>query len=81
MRALSPAQRARRTHWVCSASGMGYPGPRGRECAVQEELPEGTAEILFIGNATLLIRYGELTLLTDPNFLHCGQHAHLGYGW
>ncbi|MCP9963366.1 MBL fold metallo-hydrolase [Streptomyces somaliensis] len=42
--------------------------------------PEGTAEILFIGNATLLIRYGELTLLTDPNFLHRGQRAHLGYG-
>ncbi|WP_346069657.1 MBL fold metallo-hydrolase [Streptomyces cheonanensis] len=59
---------------------MGYPGPRGRECAVREELPEGAAEILFIGNATLLIRYGELTLLTDPNFLHRGQHAHLGYG-
>ncbi|MEV7991281.1 MBL fold metallo-hydrolase [Streptomyces sp. NPDC086077] len=42
--------------------------------------PEGTAEILFVGNATLLIRYGELTLLTDPNFLHRGQFAHLGYG-
>ncbi|MEV5934557.1 MBL fold metallo-hydrolase [Streptomyces sp. NPDC052079] len=42
--------------------------------------PEGHAEILFIGNATLLIRYGELTLLTDPNFLHRGQLAHLGYG-
>ncbi|MFJ8588367.1 MBL fold metallo-hydrolase [Streptomyces sp. NPDC093595] len=41
---------------------------------------EGTAEILFVGNATLLITYGELTLLTDPNFLHRGQFAHLGYG-
>lgn len=37
-------------------------------------------EILFIGNATLLLRYGGLTLLTDPNFLHRGQHVHLGYG-
>lgn len=42
--------------------------------------PEGAAEVLFIGNATLLIRYGDLTLLTDPNFLHRGQFAHLGYG-
>ncbi|GGQ02283.1 MBL fold metallo-hydrolase [Streptomyces roseolilacinus] len=41
---------------------------------------EGTAEILFVGNATLLISYGESTLLTDPNFLHRGQLAHLGYG-
>ncbi|MER6980929.1 MBL fold metallo-hydrolase [Streptomyces carpinensis] len=47
---------------------------------MQHTSPEGTAEILFIGNATLLIRYGELTLLTDPNFLHRGQLAHLGYG-
>ncbi|WP_299538004.1 MBL fold metallo-hydrolase [uncultured Streptomyces sp.] len=36
--------------------------------------------IRFIGNATLLLRYGPLTLLTDPNFLHRGRHAHLGYG-
>lgn len=38
------------------------------------------AEIHFIGNATLLIRYGPLTLLTDPNFLHRGQYAWLGKG-
>ncbi|MTE22032.1 MBL fold metallo-hydrolase [Streptomyces sp. TRM43335] len=42
--------------------------------------PPGAAEILFIGNATLLIRYGDLTLLTDPNFLHRGQYAYLGKG-
>jgi L-ascorbate metabolism protein UlaG (beta-lactamase superfamily) len=41
---------------------------------------EGTLEILFIGNATTLIRFGELKLLTDPNFLHRGDYAHLGYG-
>ncbi|MFF8812365.1 MBL fold metallo-hydrolase [Streptomyces pactum] len=43
-------------------------------------LPGGVAEITFIGNATLLIRYGDLTLLTDPNFLHRGQYAYLGKG-
>ncbi|MEZ3178294.1 MBL fold metallo-hydrolase [Streptomyces pimonensis] len=47
---------------------------------MRQNPPEGTAEVLFVGNATLLIRYGELTLLTDPNFLHRGQFAHLGYG-
>ncbi|MEU6522752.1 MBL fold metallo-hydrolase [Streptomyces sp. NPDC046924] len=47
---------------------------------MQHTPPEGAADILFIGNATLLIRYGDLTLLTDPNFLHRGQRAHLGYG-
>ncbi|MFB4281792.1 MULTISPECIES: MBL fold metallo-hydrolase [unclassified Nonomuraea] len=34
----------------------------------------------FIGNATTLIRYNGFTLLTDPNFLHRGQRAYLGYG-
>jgi L-ascorbate metabolism protein UlaG (beta-lactamase superfamily) len=37
-------------------------------------------DLHFIGNATVLLRYGELTLLTDPNFLHRGEPAHLGYG-
>ncbi|MEV4789385.1 MBL fold metallo-hydrolase [Streptomyces tuirus] len=37
-------------------------------------------DIHFIGNATVLLSYGPLTLLTDPNFLHRGQHAYLGYG-
>ncbi len=39
-----------------------------------------TGSLLFIGTATTLIRYGDLTLLTDPNFLHQGQRAYLGYG-
>lgn len=38
------------------------------------------SEVLFVGNATTLIRHGGFTLLTDPNFLHRGQHAYLGYG-
>lgn len=33
----------------------------------------------FIGNATMLIRYGGMTLLTDPNFLRRGQRAHPGH--
>ncbi|HEX8081515.1 MAG TPA: MBL fold metallo-hydrolase [Jatrophihabitans sp.] len=55
---------------------MTDPLPAGAAAAVS-----GTAgSLLFIGTATTLIRYGELTLLTDPNFLHQGQRAYLGYG-
>jgi L-ascorbate metabolism protein UlaG (beta-lactamase superfamily) len=36
--------------------------------------------LTFIGNATVLLRWGPFTILTDPNFLHAGQRAHLGYG-
>lgn len=39
-----------------------------------------TGSIFFIGNATTIIRYGGFTILTDPNFLHQGEHVHLGYG-
>ncbi|MEV6793271.1 MBL fold metallo-hydrolase [Streptomyces sp. NPDC051320] len=42
--------------------------------------PAAPVHLHFVGNATLLIRYGSLTLLTDPNFLHRGRHAYLGYG-
>ncbi|HZU49719.1 MAG TPA: MBL fold metallo-hydrolase [Mycobacterium sp.] len=36
--------------------------------------------VTFVGNATTLIAADGVTLLTDPNFLHRGQHAYLGYG-
>jgi L-ascorbate metabolism protein UlaG (beta-lactamase superfamily) len=36
--------------------------------------------LVFIGTATVLLRYGGFTVLTDPNFLHAGDHAQLGYG-
>ncbi|HEX2053540.1 MAG TPA: MBL fold metallo-hydrolase [Actinomycetota bacterium] len=39
-----------------------------------------TGELKFIGNATVLVTYGGFTFLTDPNFLHQGEHAKLGYG-
>jgi L-ascorbate metabolism protein UlaG (beta-lactamase superfamily) len=38
------------------------------------------ASVTFIGTATVLLRLGAFTLLTDPNFLHAGQRAYLGYG-
>lgn len=36
--------------------------------------------VYFVGNATTLIRYGGFTILTDPTFLHQGDHVHLGHG-
>jgi L-ascorbate metabolism protein UlaG (beta-lactamase superfamily) len=36
--------------------------------------------VLFVGTATTVIQYGGFSLLTDPNFLHAGDQAHLGYG-
>ncbi|HET7570360.1 MAG TPA: MBL fold metallo-hydrolase [Gammaproteobacteria bacterium] len=39
-----------------------------------------SGSIFFIGTATVLLRYAGFTILTDPNFLHAGDHAHLGHG-
>ena len=39
-----------------------------------------SGSIFFVGTATVLIRYAGFTILTDPNFLHSGDHVHLGYG-
>jgi len=36
--------------------------------------------LTFGGTATTLLCIGGFTLLTDPNFLHRGQRAYLGYG-
>ena len=36
--------------------------------------------IFFVGTATVIIRCAGFTILTDPNFLHAGDHVHLGYG-
>src|SRR4029077_8276171 len=57
--------------------------PNGEGTMTSLELASGgTAEfsegnLYFIGNATTLIRFGGLTILTDPAFLHKGEHVYL----
>jgi len=38
------------------------------------------ASILFVGNATTILEWEGIRLMTDPNFLHAGDHVHLGPG-
>lgn len=45
-----------------------------------QEADFNNGSLFFIGNATVLLRYAGFTILTDPNFLHQGEHVHLGYG-
>lgn len=45
------------------------------------EHTDGTScSLQFVGTATMLLRLGAFTVLTDPNFLHRGQRAYLGLG-
>ncbi len=67
---------------------LGQPRPQAPPAITQTiTLPPGETSaadadgsVQFIGNATVLIRYRGFTILTDPNFLHKGDHVHLGYG-
>jgi len=51
---------------------------RLKETTPVDDLTQGS--VFFVGTATVLIRFGGYTILTDPNFLHQGDHVHLGYG-
>src|SRR3954467_1324363 len=45
--------------------------------------PQGAvapSSVFFVGTATTIIRHAGFTILTDPNFLHAGDHVHLGFG-
>jgi L-ascorbate metabolism protein UlaG (beta-lactamase superfamily) len=47
----------------------------------EEKAPQTeSGTILFIGNATVLIRFGGLTILTDPTFIHRHEQVSIGYG-
>jgi L-ascorbate metabolism protein UlaG (beta-lactamase superfamily) len=38
------------------------------------------ASIFFVGTATTILEWEGLRIMTDPNFLHAGDHVHLGPG-
>lgn len=65
--AAATVREQRVVHTINLRTGTGAP-----------DFKEGS--VFFIGNATVLIRYAGFTILTDPNFLHAGDHVHLGYG-
>ncbi len=48
--------------------------------ASPDALAQDAGTVQFIGTATVIIRFQGFTILTDPNFLHKGEHVHLGYG-
>jgi L-ascorbate metabolism protein UlaG (beta-lactamase superfamily) len=54
--------------------------PSGTPKGAPQDATRDSGTVQFIGNATVLIRYAGFTILTDPNFLHKGEHVHLGYG-
>src|SRR3954470_3652057 len=47
---------------------------------MSDPAPVDDVQVTFIGTATVLLRVAGMTFLTDPNFLHQGEHAPLGGG-
>ncbi|EXJ84502.1 hypothetical protein A1O3_05171 [Capronia epimyces CBS 606.96] len=43
-------------------------------------LEECNATLFFVGTATTVLEWQGIRLMTDPNFLHTGDHVHLGPG-
>ncbi|KAK4496029.1 hypothetical protein PRZ48_013298 [Zasmidium cellare] len=56
--------------------------PTPKETKISPKGSSGTsdASIYFIGTATTIIEWRGIRILTDPNFLHAGDHVHLGPG-
>ncbi|KAH8083637.1 beta-lactamase-like protein [Filobasidium floriforme] len=40
----------------------------------------GKARLVFVGTATCVLEWQGVRIMTDPNFLHAGDHVHLGPG-
>jgi L-ascorbate metabolism protein UlaG (beta-lactamase superfamily) len=69
------------TLWIMRKRPPAKPRVHLLDLAPADEIPESElGSVQFIGTATVIIRYQGLTILTDPNFLHRGDHVHLGYG-
>lgn len=56
--------------------------PAAKETKVHPTSSSGdeNASIFFVGTATTILEWAGLRIMTDPNFLHAGDHVHLGPG-
>ncbi|KAI0638934.1 Metallo-hydrolase/oxidoreductase [Trametes polyzona] len=57
------------------------PLPQPHVVKIHPTNPGGeNATLTFVGTATTLLEWRGLRIMTDPNFLHAGDHVHLGPG-
>jgi L-ascorbate metabolism protein UlaG (beta-lactamase superfamily) len=48
--------------------------------AASTAVDDPAGSLTFIGNATVLVRFGGITFLTDPTFVHMHEKVPIGYG-
>ncbi|KAL2009679.1 hypothetical protein VTN00DRAFT_5486 [Thermoascus crustaceus] len=55
--------------------------PPAKQVKLHPERSGGeNASLYFVGTATTILEWEGIRLMTDPNFLHAGDHVHLGPG-
>lgn len=55
--------------------------PKAQKTKLHPKTPgDENASLFFVGTATTIIEWAGLRIMTDPNFLHAGDHVHLGPG-
>lgn len=56
--------------------------PSAKETKIHPSGSNGreNASIFFVGTATTILEWEGVRIMTDPNFLHAGDHVHLGPG-
>ncbi|KAK5060081.1 hypothetical protein LTR84_009965 [Exophiala bonariae] len=54
--------------------------PKHQNETSDKKTDSNNASLFFVGTATTILEWEGLRLMTDPNFLHAGDHVHLGPG-
>jgi Beta-lactamase superfamily domain len=55
--------------------------PKANETKIHPTGPGGeNTSLFFVGTATTILEWEGIRIMTDPNFLHAGDHVHLGPG-
>jgi len=57
-----------------------HPKHGANPAVASQDVPPSNGSVYFIGTATTVIEWHGIRILTDPNFLHAGDHVHLGPG-
>ena len=65
-----------------TAKGLpeGLPAAKASKEHPSKASANANASLFFVGTATTILEWEGLRLMTDPNFLHKGDHVHLGPG-
>jgi len=66
-----PSSKAVKEHLPAAKSTKSHP---------TNQSSQTNASLFFVGTATTILEWQGIRLMTDPNFLHQGDHVHLGPG-